>query len=104
DNLNNLYYEFEIRDEYNEYLKSGGKTTRESEVEEYINRQIKMAEEKAQAMEMNKQSYEDRKKLIDDREATEVQDNNTQGLDDLDKQALEEDRKSTRLNSSHVSI
>lgn len=93
EDLKNLSSKFDSLDEYNEYLESGGKTTRESEVEEYINRQIKMAEEKAQAMEMNKQSYEDRKKLIDDREATEVQDNNTQGLDDLDKQALEESIK-----------
>lgn len=93
EDLKNLSSKFDSLDEYNEYLESGGKTTRESEVEEYINRQIKMAEEKAQAMEMNKQSYEDRKKLIDDREATEVQDSNTQGLDDLDKQALEESIK-----------
>lgn len=88
EDLKNLHSKFDSLDDYNKYLEEGGKTTRETEVEEYIDRQIKMAREKSEAMEMHKQGVE--RRLADDREDTGIREEGTQGLQELDKKALED--------------
>lgn len=46
----NLMSKFDSLDEYNAYLEAGGKTGRETEVEQHINRQLAVAEEKARRL------------------------------------------------------
>jgi hypothetical protein len=75
----NLAMKFDSLDDYNAYLEAGGKTTRESEVEQYINKQLALAEEKAQ-----RYAAMGGKKLESDTEKAGERDN----LPDLDKEAM----------------
>ncbi|MDP4414871.1 hypothetical protein QR503_27240, partial [Escherichia coli] len=52
----NLMSKFDSLDEYNAYLEAGGKTARESEVEQYIDKQIRAAQEKARNIEAAKRA------------------------------------------------
>lgn len=76
----NLAMKFDSLDDYNAYLEAGGKTTRESEVEQYINKQLAMAEEKAQ-----RYAAAGGKKLVDDIAKAGERTN----LPDLDKAAID---------------
>lgn len=76
---------FDSLDEYNAYLESGGKTVRESEVEQYINRQLALAEEKARRLEAEGRN----KKLLDDTEVAKDRSSARDGLPDLDKEAID---------------
>ena len=91
EDLKNLYSKFDSLDEYNEYLASGGKTARESEVESYIDKQIRVAQEKARAIEENRKKKRNKEVLMDDKDLPNVNDksNSTQGLEDLHKEAIE---------------
>lgn len=82
----NLYSKFDSLEEYNKYLEEGGKTSRETEVEEYINKQLRAAKEKAEALEINRKHG-----LVDDRDTPEVQDKSALNDDipDFDKKAIE---------------
>ncbi len=88
----NLLSKFDSLDEYNEYLENGGKTVRESETEDYINRQIIAAQEKAKMLEANGQVG---RKLVDDKDLPEAKSNEglSDGISDLDKQAIEDSIK-----------
>jgi hypothetical protein len=85
EDLKNLYSKFDSLDDYNKYLEEGGKTARETEVEQYINKQIQAAEEKAKAMDVHK----GKRKLVDDRDRPEVSDNSDKGMNDLNKEAMD---------------
>lgn len=84
EDLKNLMSKFDSLDEYNAYLEAGGKTVRESDVEQYIERQLQAAQEKAKALEMQK-----KKGLVDDRDRPEVNDKSETNLAELDKDAIE---------------
>lgn len=88
EDLKNLYSKFDSLDEYNKYLEEGGKTARETEVEGYIDKQIRLAQEKAKAIEAS-QGKRTGKKLVDDRDLPGVEEKETKGIDDLDKDAIE---------------
>jgi hypothetical protein len=80
----NLATKFESLDEYNAYLEAGGKTARETEVEQYINKRLAEAEEKARMLAAN-----GGKKLVDDKDAPEAQSALSDNLGDLDKDAID---------------
>lgn len=82
----NLMSKFDSLDDYNKYLEEGGKTVRETEVEEYMNRQIEAAMEKAKMMAANKNKN---KGFVDDRDLPEVQESNKQNLGELDKATMD---------------
>ena len=84
EDLKNLYSKFDSLDEYNAYLEAGGKTGRETEVEEYINKQIQMAEEKAKVAESHKKNG-----LVDDTARAEDKSGVNDNVSDLDKDAME---------------
>lgn len=81
EDLKNLATKFDSLDEYNAYLEAGGKTTRETEVEQYINKQIAMAEEKARRI----SATGGKKKLVDD--TTLAGEDNS--MYDLNKEAID---------------
>lgn len=81
EDLKNLSMKFDTLEEYNDFLANGGKTTRETEVEQYINKQIAMAEEKAKRYAVTG----GKKKLVDDRVVAGEQNSTT----DLDKEAID---------------
>lgn len=83
----NLMSKFDSLDEYNAYLEAGGKTARESEVEQYIDKQIRAAQEKARNIEAAKRANGG-KVLVDDKDLTEISEK-SDGIDDLDKGAIE---------------
>lgn len=83
----NLMSKFDSLDEYNAYLEAGGKTARESEVEQYIDKQIRAAQEKARNIEVAKRANGG-KVLVDDKDLTEISEK-SDGIDDLDKGAIE---------------
>ena len=89
EDLKNLYSKFDSLDEYNAYLEAGGKTTRETEVEQYIDRQIQAAQEKAQAIEATKAKKGGGKQLVDDRDLPQVSEQSKNGIEDLDREAIE---------------
>jgi hypothetical protein len=81
----NLSTKFDSLEEYNAFLEAGGKTTRETEVEQHMNRQLEAALEKARRLEM----AGGKGKLIDDRDligegATQEKDSQAE----LDKAAI----------------
>jgi hypothetical protein len=81
----NLSTKFDSLEEYNAFLEAGGKTTRETEVEQHMNRQLEAALEKARRLEM----VGGKGKLIDDRDiigegATQEKDSQAE----LDKAAI----------------
>jgi hypothetical protein len=80
----NLASKFDSLDEYNAYLEAGGKTTRESEVEQYINKQIAAAEEKARML-----AADGGKKMKDDKDSPEAQSALSDSLPDIDKEAID---------------
>jgi hypothetical protein len=79
EDLKNLAMKFDSLDEYNAYLEAGGKTTRESEVDQYINKQLALAEEKAKRL-----AATGGKQLVDDTEKA----GERHSLPDLDKEAI----------------
>lgn len=81
EDLKNLASKFDSLDEYNAYLAAGGKTERETEVEQHINRQLALAEEKAKRL----SALGGEGKLVDD--AAEAGERAT--LPDLDKEAID---------------
>ena len=88
EDLRNLAMKFDSLEEYNAYRESGGLTQRESEVEEYINKQLALAEEKARRL--NAVGGTDKGTLIDDRDrANNAMDSNNDSLAKLDKEAIE---------------
>jgi hypothetical protein len=60
----NLMSKFDSLDEYNAFRAAGGQTSRESEISDYIDRQIKAAQEKARMLSSGAVSSE--KVLVDD--------------------------------------
>lgn len=88
EDLKNLLSKFDSLEEYNEFLEQGGKTVRETEVEQYINRQIQAAQEKAKAIEMAREAKQG-KDFADDRDLPEVSDKTQSNLPELDKDAIE---------------
>ena len=87
EDLRNLAMKFDSLEDYNAFRESGGKTSRESEIDEYINRQIAAAEEKAKMLEATK----GKKKFVNDSDLPEVANNNAFGnnMTDLDKEAID---------------
>lgn len=81
----NLAMKFDSLDEYNAYLEAGGKTTRETEVEQYINKQIQAAEEKARRL----AATSGKKDLVDDQDRPESDSALTDRLPDIDKAAID---------------
>jgi hypothetical protein len=83
----NLAMKFDSLEEYNAFREAGGKTGRESEIDEYISRQIAIAEEKALRLEATK----GKKKLVNDTDLPEIANNNPLGksVTDLDKEAMD---------------
>lgn len=92
-----LYNKFDSLEEYNDYLASGGKTTRESEVESYMNRQLEAAEEKAKMMEGNRKGKPKKELVSDEEEAGESKNNS---LSETDKKTLEDSIKKLSGNSN----
>lgn len=82
----NLDTKFDGLDEYNEYRESGGKTTRETEVEQYINKRIAEAYEKARDLEQSRQPN----KVVDDKDRPEAAGALSDNMADLDKKAIEQ--------------
>lgn len=81
----NLAMKFDSLEEYNDFLEAGGKTTRETEVEQYINKQIAAAEEKARRLE----ATGGKKKLVDDQDRPEANSGLSDRLPDIDKTAID---------------
>jgi hypothetical protein len=86
EDVRNLAMKFDSLEEYNAFREAGGKTTRESEIDQYINRQVALAEEKAKRLSATKG-----KKLVNDSDLPEVSNNNSLGttMTDLDKEAID---------------
>ncbi|AIW03323.1 hypothetical protein CPT_Mater166 [Bacillus phage Mater] len=84
EDLKNLASKFDSLEEYNDYLAAGGKTTRETEVEQYINKQIQAAEEKARML----SAAGGKSKLVDDQDRPEAGGLNDR-LPDIDKAAID---------------
>lgn len=82
EDLKNLAGRFDGIDEYNEHLEAGGKTARETEVEQYINKRIAEAEEMARERTRGKPFG---KRLVDDREIS-----GEDGNYDLNKKAMDD--------------
>ena len=80
EDLKNLASKFDSLDEYNAYLEAGGKTSRETEVEQYINKQLEAAEQRAREL-----AATGGKKLVDDTDKAGERNN----LPDLDKEAID---------------
>jgi hypothetical protein len=81
----NLAMKFDSLDEYNAYLEAGGKTTRETEVEQYINKQLQAAEEKARRL----NATGGKKTLVDDQDRPEANSPLSDRLPDIDKEAID---------------
>lgn len=81
EDLKNLASKFDSLDEYNAHLEAGGKTGRETEVEQHINRQLQAALEKAQRIE----AAGGVGGLVDDT----VEAGETSSLPDIDKAAID---------------
>lgn len=86
EDVRNLAMKFDSLEEYNAFREAGGKTTRESEIDQYINRQIALAEEKAKMLSATKG-----KKLVNDSDLPEIANNEAMGttMTDLDKEAID---------------
>ena len=84
EDLKNLAGRFDGLDEYNEHLEAGGKTARETVVEQYINKRIAEAEEMARERSRVKTTN---KHLINDREVSGELTNEDNY--DLDKKAMD---------------
>jgi len=82
----NLDKRFEGLDEYNEYREAGGKTSRETEVEQYMKKRLAEAYEKARDLESSRGSS----KLIDDKDRPEAKGALNDNMADLDKKAIED--------------
>ncbi|UGO47654.1 hypothetical protein MCCARTNEY_80 [Bacillus phage vB_BanH_McCartney] len=80
EDLKNLASKFDSLDDYNAHLEAGGKTARETEVEDYINKQLASAYEKAQIIERA-----GGKKFVDDAALA----GETEIVNDLDKEAMD---------------
>lgn len=83
----NLAMKFDTLEEYNDHLAAGGKTTRETEVEQYINKQIAEAEEKAKRLAATGNGT--KKALIDDQDRPEAASPLSDSLPDIDKDAID---------------
>jgi len=81
----NLAMKFDSLEEYNDYLAAGGKTVRETEVEQYINKQIQAAEEMARRL----SATGEKKKLVDDQDRPETDSALSDHLPDIDKAAID---------------
>ena len=82
----NLAMKFDSLDEYNAFLEAGGKTTRETEVEQYINKQIAEAEEKARRLTATNGG---KKVMTDDQDLPEAKAALSDHLPDIDKAAID---------------
>lgn len=80
----NLMSKFEGLDEYNAHLEAGGQSSREMEVSDYIDQQIKRVQEEAK---MREQGYKKGNGVLDDRDLPGVQDTSP-GLSKLNKEAI----------------
>lgn len=87
EDLKNLATKFDSLEEYNDYLADGGKTSRETEVEQYINKQIQEAEEKARRLTATGNGT--KKALIDDQDRPEAESPMSDKLPDIDKAAID---------------
>lgn len=85
EDLKNLASKFDSLDEYNAHLEAGGKTGRETEVEQHINRQLAAAYEKAQRIE----AAGGKGKLVDDTDVAGDKSPAKDNLNDLDKEAID---------------
>lgn len=97
EDLKNLITKFDSLEDYNKFLEQNGKTVRETEVEQYINRQLQAAQEKARAIEAARAAKQG-KKLVDDKDLPEISDKSKNSLPELDKEAIE--RSIKLFNSS----
>jgi hypothetical protein len=84
----NLASKFDNLDEYNKFREAGGETARESEVSQHIERQLRLAQEKAKMLEATSSKKKD---FVDDSTIPEVQDksNAQDQISKLDKQVME---------------
>lgn len=82
----NLDKRFDGLDEYNEYREAGGKTSRETEVEQYMNKRLEEAYEKARDLDASRGSS----KLIDDKDRPEAKGALGDNMANLDKEAIEQ--------------
>jgi len=82
----NLATKFDSLEEYNAFREAGGKTTRETEVEQYMNKRIAEALDKAKMLEATK----GKGKLVDDRDRPEAKGGLNDNLAELDKKAIDD--------------
>lgn len=80
----NLAMKFDSLEDYNKFLEEGGKTTKETEVEQHMNRQLEAAYEKARRLEAL-----GGKKLVDDQDRPEAQSPLSDRMSELDKEAMD---------------
>lgn len=85
----NLMSKFDNVDEYNAFRASGGQTSRESEISDYIDRQIRAAQEKARMLDATK-SGKTEKVLMDDTRLAEDKSGVKDTVPNLNKKAMEE--------------
>lgn len=81
----NLMSKFDSIEDYNKFRESGGQTSRESEISDYIDKQIRAAQEKARMIESTKSGGSE-KVIVDD--ATVAGEKST--VPNLNKQAMED--------------
>jgi len=81
----NLMSKFDSIEDYNKFRESGGQTSRESEISDYIDKQIRAAQEKARMIESAKSGGSE-KVIVDD--ATVAGEKST--VPNLNKQAMED--------------
>lgn len=87
DDLKNLVSKFDSLTEYNDFIAEGGKTSRETEVEQYINKQLTEAQEKARKLTATGNGT--RKAVIDDQDRPEAEGPMNDRLPDIDKAAID---------------
>lgn len=87
EDLKNLATKFDSLEEYNDHLEAGGKSTRETEVEQYINKQLAEAEEKAKRLTATGNGT--KKALIDDQDRPEAESPLSDSLPNIDKDAID---------------
>lgn len=81
----NLMSKFDSMEEYNAFRASGGQTSRESEISDYIDRQIEAAKQKARMLEATKTGGKSEVTLVDDRALA-----GEKPVPGLNKQAMED--------------
>jgi hypothetical protein len=82
----NLAMKFDTLEEYEAFRAAGGQTARESEIDQYINKQIALAEEKAKRLNAVKKD----KSFVDDQDRPEAQSALSDRMSSLDKATIDE--------------